>query len=295
VSFPALRSPAGERTVRRMKHGFGRFREAFVGGALIVLASTCGAEAPSPKAAADFDQCVRANEARLTQEHSAPESFLEGIDAARAARLRNGEVIVERLSPSEGAALPGALLHDWRGTAFVRGATVPEFEALLRNFAAYPGEFSPQVLEAKQLAGQGEPLALEMRVRQRHGITVTLDGVYDVRFGRLDAEHGWSTSESTRIEEIGAEGQPLSVQAQHGFLWRLDTWWSYEQRDGGLYVQIETVSLTRSIPVGLGWLVGQYVENIPRESLKFTLRAACAAVQQQPSRPPTENRKGQRK
>lgn len=268
-----------------MNHGFGGFRKRIVGGALILFASTCGAEAPSPQASAAFDRYVRAVEARNSQDHSAPESFLADIDAEHAARLQQGEVIVERLSPPEGAALPGALLHDWRGTAFVRGATVQEFEQLLRNFAAYAAEFSPQVLAAKLLAARGDQLEMEMRVRQRNVITVTLDGTYEVRFGRLDAEHGWSTSQSARIEEIGPNGQPLPAQAQHGFLWRLDTWWSYEQRDGGLYVQVETVSLTRSIPAGLGWVVGQYVENISRDSLAFTLRAACAAARKQPNLP----------
>jgi hypothetical protein len=58
-------------------------------------------------------------------------------------------------------------------------------------------------------------------------------------------------------------------------LWRLNTYWSYEERDGGVYVQVESVSLTPSIPYGLGWAVGPYVESIPRESLEFTLRAVC--------------------
>ncbi len=203
-----------------------------------------------------------------------------GLDAQTAARLRHGDVIVERLTPEGGKVLPGALLHDWRGTAFIPGGTVSEFETMLRNFPAYPSEFSPQVLEAKLIAGGGDQLQMEMRVRQRHVLEVTLDGTYEVRFGRPDAEHGWSTSQSTRIEEIGADGQPVSMDAEDGFLWRLDTWWSYEQRDGGLYVQMETVSLTRSVPAGLGWVVGPLIENIPRDSLEFTLRAACAAVQE---------------
>jgi hypothetical protein len=40
-------------------------------------------------------------------------------------------------------------------------------------------------------------------------------------------------------------------------------------------MQIESVSLTRSIPTGLGWAVGPFVESVPRESLEFTLRS-CA-------------------
>lgn len=242
------------------------------------VAAGCVAEQLSRQATVGFDRYVGGVEARIHHEHEAARSFLAPGDTENAARLRRGELLLERLTPAGGEALPDALLHDWRGTAFIPGAKVAEFEAMLRDFHAYPREFSPQVLQASAVSEHGELYRMQMRVQQRHVITVTLDGTYEVRFGRLDAEHGWSTSRSVRIQEIGANGRPLGADAEHGFLWRLDTWWSYEQRDGGLYVQMETVSLTRSVPPGLGWVVGPFVESVPRQSLEFTLRSACAAV-----------------
>ena len=84
------------------------------------------------------------------------------------------------------------------------------------------------------------------------------------------------------MDEVASPGTPrehaLSAQDEHGFLWRQNTYWSYEEADGGLYLQIESVSLTRSIPHGLGWAVRPYVESIPRESLAFTLRSASNAI-----------------
>ena len=98
-------------------------------------------------------------------------------------------------------------------------------------------------------------------------------------------QHGYSTSRSTQIAEIDAAGtnaeRALSPDEEHGFLWRLNTYWSYEERDGGLYLQIESVSLTRSIPHGLGWAIGPYIESIPRESLEFTLRSTCDALRKE--------------
>ncbi len=39
----------------------------------------------------------------------------------------------------------------------------------------------------------------------------------------------------------------------------------------GFFVECESISLRRSIPFGLGWLMEGYVESIPRESLENTL------------------------
>ena len=49
-------------------------------------------------------------------------------------------------------------------------------------------------------------------------------------------------------------------------------------RDGGLYMQIESISLTRSIPNGFGWVIKPFVESVPRESLEFTLRSTTDAL-----------------
>ena len=57
----------------------------------------------------------------------------------------------------------------------------------------------------------------------------------------------------------------------NGFLWRLYSYWRFEQRDGGMYVQCEAISLTRDIPVGLGWMVRPFIKSIPEKSLTSTL------------------------
>ena len=153
---------------------------------------------------------------------------------------------------------------------------------MLRDFEAYPRYYSPEVTRTKVLLQQGDHYQMTMRVVQRHILTVVTDGTYDVTFGRLDAQHRYSASHSTKIEEIDAPGtareRALTPSEQHGFLWRMDTYWNYEEADGGLYSQIESVSLTRSIPTGLSWLIGPFIESIPRESLEFTLRSTRDAL-----------------
>jgi hypothetical protein len=58
----------------------------------------------------------------------------------------------------------------------------------------------------------------------------------------------------------------------------LNSYWGFYQADGGVYVQCNAISLTRDVPTGLGWLVGPFIENIPRDSLRFTLDATRTAL-----------------
>jgi hypothetical protein len=201
------------------------------------------------------------------------------------ARLRRGEFAVEDLTPERFDA-PGAMVHHWRGTAFVAGATVDELERAMRDFDDYPKYFSPEVIRARTVTQRGDFIQVAMQVRQKHVITVALNTDYDVRFARVDSRHGYSISRSTRVREVEDTGtakeRELGPNEEHGFLWRMNTYWTYEERDGGLYMQIESVSLTRGIPTGLGWAVKPFVEKVPRESLEFTLRKTCQALQKKP-------------
>jgi hypothetical protein len=249
---------------------------SFLCGVLMAAAATVPMMGQaSPAAVAAFDKYTASVEARLDQKHRSPTSFLAPANGISSG---NEDFIIEQMKTPTGHNLSGVLLHHWRGTAFIPGANAAEFEQLLKDYNEYPREFSPQVLEAKVLTTHGDHLQAWMRMRQHHVITVTLDATYDVSFGQLDAQHRYSSSRSTQISELDSNGQPVSSKREQGYMWRMNTYWSYEEKDGGLYVQIETVSLTRSIPTGLRWLVGPYVESIPRESMEFTLRSVCNAL-----------------
>lgn len=282
MRFHALLQKPGCSKVQFMTRRFPDCRALPVicGLLIFVAAPGCVLAGPTPAAVSAFNSYVQAVESRLAQQHRSKNAFLTPIVSApqNEMRLRRGEMIVEQLTPSGGIALPGALLHHWRATGFAPGVTAADFQQLLKDSNAYPRIFSPEVLQAKVIAQHGDRLQTWMRVRQHHVITVAMDVTYDVAFGRLDAQQGYSISRSTRITELNSELHPLSSSQEHGFLWRQNTYWSYEERDGGLYIQIESISLTRSIPAGLGWVVGPFVESVPRESLEFTLRSACNAL-----------------
>ena len=253
---------------------------------MTLLSAGC-AEAPE-KAMDAFDAYAAKVESRLALQHRSPAGFVAkaGSDGKTDERLIQGEVVIDKLTPDRGE-VPGGMLHDWRGTAFVKGAKAADFERLMKNISGYTQMYSPEVVRARVVAPQSRTVpdhfTAEMRVKQKHMLTVVLDTMYDVTYGRLDGRHGYSTSRSTKISEIEnadtEKERVLSPDREHGFLWRLNTYWSYEERDGGLYMQLESISLTRGIPPGLGWAIGPFVESVPRESLEFTLRNTCKALQ----------------
>ena len=254
---------------------------------LVVLAiaiSFARAEEPTPTATNAYNNYLTHLEARLSVQHRAPQNYLAKEESSR---LRAGNLLIEQVNSraDESRAdedLPGAMLHHWRGTAFISGAHAADFERLLRNYPAYPQVYAPQVLTARTLAQQGDHMKASMRVRQKHVITVVLDTDYDVAFAHLDPAHGASIAHGTRVTEIADAGTAkehrLSPRDQQGFLWRIDTYWSWAEQDGGLYIQIESVTQTRGIPHGLGWIVSPFVQSIPRESLEFTLRQTVQAL-----------------
>ena len=100
----------------------------------------------------------------------------------------------------------------------------------------------------------------------------------------MDSTHAWSRSRTTRIQEVdnaGERDEHLEPAGRdRGFLWRMNTYWRFEEKDGGTYVECQSISLTRDIPPGLGWLIGPYVTSVPRESLTFTLATTRSEVLQ---------------
>jgi len=252
--------------------------------AMFLLALAPARLFPEPPAAATaaFNSYIGGVEARLAREHASAGSILAPVDLAR---VRQGELVIEDLKPARSKDLDGALLQDWRGTAFVPGAKAADFERVMKDFAAFPRNFSPQILQTSAVTKPDDQYQVAMRVRQKHIITVVLDMDYDTKFVRLDrdgAARGYSISRSTRVAEVDGAGTPqervLPSNEDHGYLWRINNYWTYEERDGGLYIQIESVTLSRSAPAGLGWAVKPFIQSVPRESLEFTLRSVSAKL-----------------
>jgi hypothetical protein len=278
-----------------------RFLVVLLINSWLALGTAAAAADLKPETIAAFEQYVAQAEKRITQDHSSTESFL-GIDSLPAARrsemedrLRTGEILIDKMGESP-IKLPGALVHHWVGTGFIPGATLAQTLAVVRDYDHLWQHYPPEVVRSKLLSRQGNDLRISMRLRKHKVVTVVLDTEYAVHNGQLDDAHRYGISRSVRILELAnpdqADEHPLPEGHDHGFLWRLNTYWSYVQASDGVFIQCESISLTRDAPTGVGWLIGPFIHGLPRESLQFTLTSTRTAVlnaqSPQPSRITTD-------
>jgi len=247
----------------------------------------------SPETVQAFERYVQFTEARINKEISTPEKFLyvDGYAPERRsealAALRHGEVLMERIQTTDHSGqtieTPGGMIHHWLAAVFVPGATLQQTLALMEDYNHHQDIYKPEVVRSRLLSRQDNDFKIFYRLRKKKVITVTLDTNHDVHYFELDSKHWYSRSYSTRIAEVADAGTPNErekpVGHDGGFLWRINSYWKFEEKDGGVYIECESISLTRDIPSGLGWLIKPFVTSIPKDSLRMTMDSTRAALE----------------
>jgi hypothetical protein len=103
-----------------------------------------------------------------------------------------------------------------------------------------------------------------------------------VQIVRLDANRVYIVSNAIRVQEVADYGEPSQhlypENERPGYVWRTMGLTRLEQRDGGVYVEMETIALSRGIPVAFRWLVKPLTDKLPRKIMMATLEATRAAV-----------------
>jgi hypothetical protein len=265
-----------------------------------VLLSTCAGRAVDmkPETGAAFNRYVQLSEQRMQNERqSGPFLWVDGLPTQQReevyGRLKQGEVVTQKLETLDRGAsipVPGGLVHHWLGVVFIPRTNLKQTLALLQDYDQHSRFYAPRVLRSKVIQHSGDDFKVFLRLRDTKIVTVVLDTEYDVHNVRLDPMRAYSQSYSTRVQEVEHAGQPdeyeKPVGHDSGYLWRLNSYWRFSERDGGVYVQLEAISLTRDIPEGLGWLVRPFITSIPKESLAFTLNRTREALARNPENTP---------
>ena len=250
--------------------------------ALLVIADGATAATLQPNTVKAWDTYVTATEARITRELAAPRGFLVSDfspDATSArARVLRGEVAIAKMTPTgmTGAAIdvPDGLISHWRGSVFLPGVTL---DTLLQRLQ-HPNELGPHqqdVLAVRVLSRQPDHLALFIKMTRSKIVTVTYDTEHTLDYQRYGSSRASSRSIATKIAELDAAGTSSEREKRpgedRGFIWRLNSYWRYEQIDGGVIVELESLTLSRSVPLGLAAVVQPIIDRVARESIDRTL------------------------
>jgi hypothetical protein len=267
---------------------------------LLILTMGCFSAVPSARAgnvqltaqtAAAFQRYVQLTDARNDAELKRGSGLLwmdslpEKERAADYAALRGGEVKLQKLTTlDDGAAVkcPDGMIHHWVGVVFIPGASLDEVLGVLQDYDRQSVYYAPDVERSKLESRDGDHFRVFLRFHRRKVLTVVLDTEHQVTYYRDAPGIAHSRSSAVRIAEVDNPGErdekEMPPGDDSGFMWKMETWWRLVAKDGGVYVQSEVASLTRDIPAGLGWMVGPFVNSIPKESLTFTLEATRKAV-----------------
>jgi hypothetical protein len=238
-----------------------------------------------PETVQGFNRYVAAYE---TQSASGLFLWIDGNSAEqrRARELaRTGRLVMEPIRIRSGGReidIPDGIVHHWLGTVFIPGATVDQGLALLQAYDRHGDIYKPAIARSHLIARDGDTFRFFLRFYAKKVITVVLNTEHEARFTRDSPTQAHSRIVSTRIAQVEDAGTRVEheepVGNDDGYLWRLNSYWRVVQRDGGIYVQCETLSLTRSIPLGLKWIIGSFVNSVPRELLSFTLVTTRTAL-----------------
>jgi hypothetical protein len=233
-----------------------------------------------------FERYRRIAEATIEQDASSSDRFLHVFHGDAAARakadvlLRRGEVAVDRLRATDNGhriEVPDGLIHHWIGSIFVPNVSLRTAVAVLQDFDQHADLFRPNIQRSKILEHDTDRFRITLRFYMKKIVAVTVDTESLVEFTPRGPDRETSAIRSVRVNEIDGAGTPEERQKPDGhgggYMWRMNTYWRFLERDGGTYIECEALTLSRSIPTGLGWLIGPVVASIPRDMLTAALQA----------------------
>jgi putative flippase GtrA len=233
-----------------------------------------------PQTLAAWEAYARQVDARYQKEPAfAHDAF--GRDRRWRDVARGGAIdMFEADRPSPGVqpvAVPDGTIHHWVGAVFIPGATLADVLQDLKQNAGKESRSYEDVVDSRLLDRSGERLRVFLKIRRESAlVTVHYNTEHEVEYRPLNATHATSRSVATKIAELADAGTPREREKKpgedYGFLWRLNAYWRYEQVQGGVFIECESISLSRGIPFALRLFVTRSVKGIARESLEKTLR-----------------------
>lgn len=253
----------------------------------LLAAANAAAAVLTPAAAAAWERYYRWADAKAARPAADPRGFLfqDRLPPARRSEIRRrleaGETYVERVTgvvpENSGFSLPDAEIHHWWGTVLVPRVRLPELLKLLQDYDRHAGKFA-DVARSRLLSRDGNRFVFALRLKRTKAfVSAAYNTTQEAVYYAVDSRRAWSRSVAVRIAEI--ENADTSSEREKppgegsGYLWRLVSWWRFEETDGGVIVEIESASLSRDIPFVVKLIPGvnAYIRSTPKDSMESVL------------------------
>jgi len=201
----------------------------------------------------------------------------------RSHSVHEGKIVVSQIGQQNPQPVPFGLIHDWIGAAFIPNARLEDVLSAARDYGHYKEFYKPNVIDSKSLGTAGACDKYVMLMANHEIIASTaLEGEYEACYHQLDNRRWYSIAHTTRVQEIRRYAQlgaqPLPSDQGSGYIWRIYSFARFEERDGGVYVELEAIVLSRDIPVAVRWLVSPIVRRVSKNAMTTSLRQMEEAV-----------------
>ena len=176
------------------------------------------------------------------------------------AGFQTGKPVVEPRATDDVA---NGSIHHFSGSIHVNGGTIEAMSRIMQDYPNYTKYFKPDLGSA---SGVKEPDSTPddlhyktnlVLVQTTLWINVTFDTLYDVHYRRLDKDRWTARSTALSIKEQRDPKNPAEGTYpegdDHGFLWRTNTYWFARERNGGLDLEADSISLSRPNVTGFAW------------------------------------------
>lgn len=194
-----------------------------------------------------------------------------------------GKPIVEARENSD---IHNGSIHHYSGSIRIPGATIDQVRRIMQDYPNYHNYFKPDVARGSG-AVQPDSTPQDEHFKSRLFLTestvwldVAYDAEYDTHYRRIDANRWTSHSTTISIQELldakQLDGGVFPVGEDHGFLWRTNTYWFARERDGGLDLQVDSMTLSRTTPLGFGWWGNKRTHDAVDKMLRDTRSAVLA-------------------
>jgi hypothetical protein len=251
---------------------------------IFLLPGTARATNLKPETVAAWNAYVRAANLRMKQRPDSGRPFLvSDEDPSRAARLRRGEFLVSPVDTNTPKRVSGGLIHDWVGQAFIPNSSLHDVLTVVRDYRHYKEFYQPGIIDSKAIANEESEDRFSILLMNKSLISRTaLQMEFRSAYFHVSERRWYSVTESTRIQEIAGYGtgdqHALPEDEGTGLIWRTYSTTRFEERDGGVYVELEAIVLSRDIPFSLHWIVEPIVRRVSRQSFLTSFQQTQNAV-----------------